>query len=41
MNMRYTPEEGGGRVVAVALLPAANGPTIGAYFVERKVAPFV
>jgi len=34
-----TPEEGGSRVVAVALLPA-GWPT-GAYFEERQQAPFV
>lgn len=34
-----TPEEGGSRVVAVALLPD-GGPT-GAYFQERQQAPFV
>lgn len=34
-----TPEEGGSRVVAVALLPA-GGPT-GAYFQDRQQAPFV
>ena len=34
-----TPEEGGSRVVAVALLPA-GGPT-GAYFEDRQQAPFV
>ncbi|PAN44398.1 hypothetical protein PAHAL_9G039600 [Panicum hallii] len=33
------PEEGAGRVVAVALLPA-GGPT-GAYFQDRQLAPFV
>lgn len=35
-----TPEEGGSRVVDVALLPAGGGPT-GAYFQERQQAPFV
>jgi (+)-neomenthol dehydrogenase len=34
-----TPEEGGSRVSAVALLPA-GGPT-GAFFMDRQQAPFV